>query len=117
MTIKFLRFLGWLLGTVAVLWLVLFYLNWPGRRTRVFLIPDGYRGVFTVTDGIPGAPPLPTEDWTYVFRIPPDGKLRTSTSWDEGFGSPDEFYYVSGNRRRRIGPIAYLEEGKPASSA
>jgi hypothetical protein len=99
---KTLRCLGWTFAVIAALWLLLVYINWPGRRGRRFLIPEGYMGVFRVQGGIPGEPALPIEDGKYLFRIPVTGQFRTSTAWDDGMGEPDEFYYVFGTRRRKL---------------
>lgn len=64
------------------------------RPSSRFLVPDGYVGWVRVEFGIPGAPPVPEERGRYVFRIPTDGVLRTSSPERYGWGN-DEYFYDS----------------------
>lgn len=42
-------------------------------------LPESYRGWACVTYGVVGAEPLPEEDGYQVVRIPPSGRLETSS--------------------------------------
>ena len=70
-------------------------------RSSKFLIPSGYIGWIQVQYGVRGAPPLPVENGFYLIRVPPNGRVKTSTKQDFGWRR-DEFYYNSGNRRERL---------------
>jgi Family of unknown function (DUF6843) len=71
------------------------------RPSSRFLIPDGYVGWVRVEFRVGGAPPTPVEHGQYVFRIPADGLLRTSSP--EKFGwAKDEYYYDSSSALRRL---------------
>ena len=62
--------------------------------TSRFLIPDGYVGWVHVEFDVPDAEPVSSEQGQYVFKIPADGKLSTSSP--ERFGwNNDEYFYVS----------------------
>lgn len=72
-----------------------------GRETAVhrssrFLIPDGYVGWVRIEFQVPGTPLLPVEGGQYVFQVPADGVLRTSSPEQYGWGH-DQYYYTSGN--------------------
>lgn len=71
------------------------------RPSSRFLIPDDYVGWVRVEFQVAGAPPTPVERGQYVFRIPPDGMLRTSSPEKYGW-SKDEYYYDSGRGLRRL---------------
>lgn len=71
------------------------------RPSSRFLIPDGYVGWVRVEFEVPGAPSAPAENGQYVFRIPPDGMLRTSSPERYGWGK-DEYYYVSGSSLHKL---------------
>ena len=62
--------------------------------TSRFLIPEGYVGWVHVEFDVPGAEPVSSQQGQYVFNIPADGKLSTSSP--ERFGwNNDEYFYVS----------------------
>ena len=71
------------------------------RPSSEFLIPDGYVGWVRVEFQTPGSPPLPAEEGHYIFRIPADGMLRTSSPERYGW-SKDEYYYVVNGGLRRL---------------
>jgi hypothetical protein len=64
------------------------------RRSSRFLIPEGYVGWVRVEFHISGAPPVAVEDGEYVFRVPPSGLLKTSSSEQYGWAK-DRYYYDS----------------------
>ena len=71
------------------------------RRPYRFLIPDGYIGWVKIELNIKGAPSLPLKDDHYTFEIPSSGQFQTSS--DEEFDlARDEYYYVSGDSKRRL---------------
>ncbi len=62
--------------------------------TSRFLIPEGYVGWVHLEFDVPGAEPVSSQQGQYVFNIPVDGKLSTSSP--ERFGwNNDEYFYVS----------------------
>jgi hypothetical protein len=71
------------------------------RRPSRFLIPDGYVGWVRIDFKIKGAPALPLEDGYFLFKIPPEGRLQTSSDIEYG-AALDEYYYYSGDARRRL---------------
>jgi hypothetical protein len=73
-----------------------------GARTpQVHLLPDGYKGWAHAKYGVEGAPLLPVEDGKLVFRYGEDGKLETSTEYEEGW-SVSNYYYVDGDVRKPL---------------
>jgi hypothetical protein len=77
------------------------------RKSQVHLIPDGYTGWVSVAYGVKGAPPLSVEDGHQVLRYDDEGKLETSTPFEEGW-SVDAFYYDRGDTRQ---PLRQLPPG------
>lgn len=79
-------------------------------RASRFLIPDGYTGWIRIEFEVQGTPPLPIEDGQYLLRIPPDGRLQTSSPEQYGWAD-DRFYYYSLQSVRPIpdsGPSALI---------
>lgn len=70
------------------------------RPSSRFLIPDGYVGWVRVEFQTSGSPPVPAEEGHYVFRIPADGMLRTSSPERYGWGKDEYFYVVSDGLRK-----------------
>jgi hypothetical protein len=70
------------------------------READVYLIPQGYTGLVTVQYNIPGGPELEKEGKHYVFHIPPDGKLDTSTPEPNYGVAQDKYYYVDASGKR-----------------
>ncbi len=71
------------------------------ERTVRFLIPENYTGWVRVDFEITDAPPLPVEDGQTVLRIPPSGKLTTSSP--EQFGiEKDRYFSYSGDTLKPI---------------
>jgi len=68
------------------------------RTPGVHLIPDGYTGWCEAHYGVDGAPPLPVEDGKRVFRYDENGRLETSSEFEEGWGV-DSYFYVAGEER------------------
>lgn len=62
-------------------------------------MPDGYRGWVSVDYDVDGAPPLPIEDGHRVFRYGEDGRLETSSGYEEGWGVDDYFYFDGSTRQ------------------
>jgi hypothetical protein len=96
--------------TASILFIVLFViaLLFSGcHQNQVlpmrWLIPTGYVGPIELEYGIPGAPTLPIEEGRYLIRLSRDGRAQTSTDIGEGRqGDPDDFYYISGEGRKRL---------------
>jgi len=63
------------------------------RRSSRFLIPEGYVGWVRVEFQVNGAPPLPVDGGEYLFKFPPSGLLRTSSSEQYGWARDHYFYY------------------------
>ena len=63
------------------------------RHSSRFLIPEGYVGWVRVEFQIKDAPPLPVEGGEYLFKFPPSGLLRTSSSEEYGWAKDHYFYY------------------------
>jgi hypothetical protein len=84
------------------------------RPNRTFLIPSGYVGPFQIEYEVEGAPSLGRENGRILIIVPKDGFIRTSDSSADGWGDPDEFFYVSGKQRERLhGPYEPYEDGHP----
>ena len=64
------------------------------RPSSRFLISDGYVGWVRIEFSVTGAPAMSGEQNQYVFRIPADGVLRTSSAERYGWGK-DEYFYSS----------------------
>jgi len=70
-------------------------------RTVRFLVPENYTGWVRVDFEIAGSAPLPVEDGQTVTRIPPSGKLATSST--EQFGiEKDRYFFYSGDTLKPI---------------
>jgi hypothetical protein len=82
------------------LWLGMSTRNLNHRSSR-FLIPEGYTGWIRVEFGVQGAPPLPMEGGQYVFKIPSDGLLRTSSAEQYGWAT-DHYYFYSAQGVRAL---------------
>ena len=76
------------------------------RHSSRFLIPEGYVGWVRVEFQIKDAPPLPVEGGEYLFKLPPSGLLRTSSSEEYGWAEDHYFYYSEKGTRilRDTGP-------------
>lgn len=71
------------------------------ERTMRFLIPENYTGWVRVDFEVAGASPLAIEDGHTVLRIPPSGKLTTSSP--EQFGiEKDRYFFYSGDTLKPI---------------
>jgi len=62
------------------------------RPSSRFLISDGYVGWVRIEFAVADAPAMSAEQNQYVFRIPVDGVLRTSSAERYGWGK-DEYFY------------------------
>jgi hypothetical protein len=63
------------------------------RHQSRFLIPEGYVGWVRVEFQINDAPPLSIEGQESLFRFPPSGLLKTSSSEEYGWAKDHYFYY------------------------
>ncbi len=63
------------------------------RHSSRFLIPEGYVGWVRVEFQVNGAPPLLVEGGEYLFKFPPSGLLRTSSSEEYGWAKDHYLYY------------------------
>jgi hypothetical protein len=82
----------------------------PVRTPERHLIPEGYVGWVRAYFGVAGAPPLPTEDGHLLLRYPEGGMLETSSERSQGLAT-DEYYYVSGGKRRLLSTSSRGGEG------
>jgi hypothetical protein len=71
------------------------------RASQIHLIQDGYKGWAKVSYGVDGAPPLPVEEGHRILRYDADGRLETSTEFEEGW-SVDNYFYVKGTERQSL---------------
>jgi hypothetical protein len=92
--------LGLALVIAAGLWLGLGARHNSLRSSR-FLIPDGYTGWIRIEFEVHGAAPLAMEGGEYVFRIPADGVLRTSSPEQYGWAQ-DHYYYYSAQGKHAL---------------
>jgi len=76
------------------------------RHSSRFLIPEGYVGWVRVEFQIKDAPLLPVEGGECLFKFPPSGLLRTSSSEEYGWAKDHYFYYSEKGTRilRDTGP-------------
>jgi hypothetical protein len=91
------------------LWLGMSVRNSTRPASR-FLIPEGYTGWVRIEFEIKDAPSLPMEGGEYVIKIPPDGKLRTSSPEQYGWAN-DHYYYYSAQGERALpdsGPSEFI---------
>jgi hypothetical protein len=80
------------------------------RRPSRYLIPEGYDGWIRVNFTVKDAPPLPVEEGYYLFKFPASGLLETSSDLEYGSAS-DEYYYYSGDSRRKLRATGWGEGG------
>jgi hypothetical protein len=66
------------------------------RHPCRYLIPEGYVGWVKIEYEVSNAPPLALDNGVYVYNIPPNGVLKTSSSVEEGWAK-DEYLYVAGD--------------------
>jgi len=88
------------LVTAFALWLSVSARNSTRPASR-FLIPEGYTGWVRIEFEVQGAPPLPMEGGQYILKIPPDGKLQTSSGQQYGWAK-DHYYYYSAQGTRPL---------------
>ena len=69
------------------------YVIFTKRPPKHFYIPEGYEGWVTVKYESEGAPALPEEDGTLIFRIPESGVLETSSAFEDGWAR-DEYFWL-----------------------
>ena len=86
---------------VAAMCVGAFVLVRTSRTPQTHLVPDGYRGWASVSYEVQGAPPLPIEDDRRVFSYDAEGRLETSSSYEEGWGV-DDYFFASGSERRLL---------------
>ena len=66
----------------------------PQRTPQHFLLPDGFTGWAYVKYDDPSCAPLEVRDGRQLVRIPPNGRLCTSTRYETGFAR-DLWEYVN----------------------
>ena len=71
------------------------------RPASTFLIPDGYVGWVHIDFNVPGAQPALSDSNQYVFQVPADGRLRTSSPEHFGWAN-DAYFYVSASGRHQL---------------
>ena len=81
-------------------WLI-FGVQTSRRLSSRFLVPDGYVGWVKIEFQVPGATPVPAERDKYIFKIPVNGMLRTSSPERYGWGK-DEYYYENHGVLRKL---------------
>jgi hypothetical protein len=86
---------------------------WDRAESEVHLLPSGFRGpviiVFRQADG--AAPER--EGRARLYRIPPDGVLRTQYEPNDGWSAPDYFYVDSSGQRTEIARGAPCADSLP----
>jgi hypothetical protein len=65
----------------------------------IYEIPNGFTGWVTVEYGVSSTAALPEDRGARVIRVPPDGKLRTSSPQELGIVD-HRFYFVDGAGKR-----------------
>ena len=70
------------------------------RDGYVYEIPDGFTGWVTVEFNRSDCPPLARQDGKLILQFKNDGRLRTSSTFEEGW-SKDEYYYVGSSHTPR----------------
>jgi hypothetical protein len=63
-------------------------------RGEKWIIPANYQGWLRLDYAVSGAPPLPLENGAYLVRMPPGGRLETSSAYN-GSIDRDEFFVVT----------------------
>jgi hypothetical protein len=76
----------WCAASVACLWVAVCVLSAcaPSRTPQHFLLPDGFTGWAYVRYDDPSCAPLEMRDGRQVVRVPPTGRLCTSTHYETG---------------------------------
>ena len=82
----------------------------PPRRPSKYLVPDGFVGWVRIDFRVSDAPPTPIDSGFYVFEIPDDGWVRTSSDIEYGVAT-DEYYYVSPQGLRPLRMTGWGEGG------
>lgn len=71
------------------------------RISDTWEFPGGYAGWAYVQYGNPACPPLPMANGRRLIRIPADGRLCTSSSYNTGYAADEfAFVYADGARTR-----------------
>jgi hypothetical protein len=65
-----------------------------------FLIPEGYVGWVRIDFNVNNAPPLPVENGYYLVKVPPTGRLRTSSG--EIIARGDQYFYISDEMKYQL---------------
>lgn len=102
--------------TKKVLALLMFgFLGCNHVYSSKFLIPEKYRGLIVVEFGMEGKPELQVKDGYYIFRIPENGLLQTSSKFLGGTSKPFQYYYYSNRSNidiEKLKPIDAYSETK-----
>ena len=69
------------------------------RKPLIVLIPDGYTGWVRVENGVASEPPFLLQDGRNILKIPAEGLIRTSSTFEPGYEG-DLYFYVSPDGRR-----------------
>jgi hypothetical protein len=108
MLVPMMRRVTWVLaGILGVA--ILGRLGGCGYATYRYLVPQGYVGWVRVDYKLPGTPPLPTEGGAYAAKIPPSGRLATSSIPEAG---SVEFYSYRGTARQSLNNRAPTDPAK-----
>ena len=86
---------------VAAMCVAAYVIVLNSRTPQTHLVPDGYKGWVSVSYEVQGAPPLPIEDDRRVFRYDAEGRLETSSEYEEGWGV-DDYFYAAGEKRQLL---------------
>jgi len=78
----------------------------PNLHRSKFLVPDGYIGWLLLEFKVDGAPPVPTENSSSVFKFGSSGELETSSDGPDR-GADDEYLYYSTDGSKRTIPRDY----------
>jgi hypothetical protein len=77
-------------------------------RDEVHLIPSGYVGAVTISYNDPAGQPLPVQDGTITYVIPPDGvlRIRDAAPWKDGLHRV-RYAYTDGKAQTQLTVVQF----------
>lgn len=95
---------AWLVGAVYV---------WDRAEHEVHLLPEGFRGPVVIIFDQPAGAPEERDGRARLYRVPPNGVLRTQLPFNDGWSAPDYFFLDRSGRRSPIVRGAPCEDSLP----
>jgi hypothetical protein len=86
---------------------------WDKAEPELHLLPAGFIGPVVILLGDSAAPPPERERRTRLFRIPPNGVVRSRFPVNDGWGLPNYFYVDTAGHRTKIVSGAPCERDLP----